>query len=127
VDFTAAVAHPDMMRSLVRLGKILGPKGLMPNPKLGTLTSDVAGAVREVKRGRVEFKMDRAAIVHAPIGKVGVLWAGGFGGAACRGPAGGLPRGGGLSTGCGGVRLVFCRGGGGTPPTLRQLFPNPRL
>ncbi|GBF94568.1 50S ribosomal protein L1 [Raphidocelis subcapitata] len=70
IDFTAAVAHPDMMRSLVRLGKLLGPKGLMPNPKLGTLTADVAGAVREVRRGRVEFKMDRTAIVHAPIGKV---------------------------------------------------------
>lgn len=70
IDFDRAVAHPDMMRSLVRVGKILGPKGLMPNPKVGTLTPDVAAAVREMRRGRVEFKMDRTAIVHAPIGKV---------------------------------------------------------
>ncbi|KAI8470599.1 MAG: ribosomal protein L1 [Monoraphidium minutum] len=70
LDFNRAVAHPDMMRSLVRLGKILGPKGMMPNPKVGTLTPDVAAAVREMRRGRVEFRVDRGAIIHAPIGKV---------------------------------------------------------
>ena len=58
-----------MMRHLVKAGKLLGPKGLMPNPKTGTLAPDVAAAVRAVKAGRVEFKMDRAAAVHAPVGK----------------------------------------------------------
>ncbi len=70
LDFDAIVATPDMMRGLSRLGKILGPRGLMPNPKTGTVTSEVAKAVREIKAGKVEFRVDKTAIIHAPVGKV---------------------------------------------------------
>jgi large subunit ribosomal protein L1 len=70
LDFDAVVATPDMMRSVGRLGKVLGPRGLMPNPKTGTVTADVAKAVKEIKAGKVEFRVDKTAIIHAPIGKV---------------------------------------------------------
>jgi len=70
LEFDAVVATPDVMRSVGRLGKVLGPRGLMPNPKTGTVTADVARAVREIKAGKVEFRVDRTGIVHAPIGKV---------------------------------------------------------
>ena len=70
LDFEAIVATPDMMRGLSRLGKILGPRGLMPNPKTGTVTPDVGKAVREIKAGKVEFRVDKTGIVHAPVGKV---------------------------------------------------------
>jgi large subunit ribosomal protein L1 len=69
-DFDAVIATPDMMRSLARLGKILGPRGLMPNPKTGTVTVDVAKAVKEVKAGKVEFRVDKTGIIHAPVGKL---------------------------------------------------------
>ena len=68
-DFDLAVATPDMMGLVGRLGKKLGPRGLMPNPKSGTVTFDIERAVREVKSGRIEFKVDRAGIVHAPVGR----------------------------------------------------------
>jgi large subunit ribosomal protein L1 len=70
LDFDAVVATPEMMKSVGRLGKVLGPRGLMPNPKTGTVTLEVAKAVREIKAGKVEFRVDKTAIVHAPVGKV---------------------------------------------------------
>lgn len=70
LEFDAAVATPDMMGLIGRIARILGPRGLMPNPKVGTVTTDVARAVRELKGGRVEFRVEKSGIVHAPIGKV---------------------------------------------------------
>lgn len=70
LDFDAAVATPDMMGVIGKIARILGPRGLMPNPKVGTVTTDVAKAVRELKGGRVEFRVEKAGIVHAPVGKL---------------------------------------------------------
>lgn len=70
LDFDAAVATPDMMKFVGRIGRVLGPRGLMPNPKLGTVTFDVAKAVEELKAGKIEFRVDKAGILHVPIGKV---------------------------------------------------------
>ena len=70
LDFEALVATPDMMKFLGRLGRILGPKGLMPNPKTGTVTFEVGSAVKEIKAGKVEFRVDKTAIIHTPLGKV---------------------------------------------------------
>jgi len=69
-DYDAVVATPDMMKSVGRLCKVLGPRGLMPNPKTGTVTFDVARAVQEVKAGKVEFRTDKTALVHVPVGKI---------------------------------------------------------
>jgi large subunit ribosomal protein L1 len=69
-DFDALIATPDMMKSVGRLGKVLGPRGLMPNPKSGTVTNDVAAAVKEIKAGKIEFRTDKTALVHVPVGKI---------------------------------------------------------
>src|SRR6516225_3860634 len=68
-DYDAVIATPDMMRAVGRLGKVLGPRGLMPNPKTGTVSVDVGKAVKEIKAGKVEFRVDKTGIIHAPVGK----------------------------------------------------------
>ena len=70
-DYDAVIATPDMMRSVGRLGKILGPRGLMPNPKTGTVTLEVGKAVKKIKAGKVEFRVDKTGVIHAPVGKIG--------------------------------------------------------
>src|ERR1700741_2981317 len=69
-DFDAVIATPDMMRRVGKWGKVLGPRGLMPNPKTGTVTQDIAKAVKEVKAGKVEFRVDKTGVIHAPVGKI---------------------------------------------------------
>ena len=70
LDFDKTVATPDMMGAVGRIGKILGPRGLMPNPKTGTVTMDIGKAVKEIKAGKLEFRVDKAGIIHVPVGKV---------------------------------------------------------
>jgi len=70
IEFEAVVATPDMMKDVGRLGKVLGPKGLMPNPKSGTVTQDVAKAIKEIKAGKLEFRVDKTAIIHCGVGKL---------------------------------------------------------
>jgi len=70
IDFEAVIATPDVMRSVGKLGRVLGAKGLMPNPKSGTVTFDIKRAVKEIKSGRVEFRVDKTAIIHSPVGKI---------------------------------------------------------
>jgi large subunit ribosomal protein L1 len=70
IDYDAVIATPDMMRSVGKLGKVLGPRGLMPNPKTGTVTTDVVNALREIKAGKVEFRVDKTGVIHAPMGKL---------------------------------------------------------
>jgi large subunit ribosomal protein L1 len=70
LDFDKAIATPDMMGLVGRIGRLLGPRGLMPNPKVGTVTFEIAKAVREMKAGRVEFRVDKAGIIHAPVGRI---------------------------------------------------------
>ena len=70
IDYDAVISTPDMMRSVGRLGKVLGPRGLMPNPKTGTVTTDVRNAIQEIKAGKVEFRVDKTGVIHAPVGKV---------------------------------------------------------
>lgn len=70
LDFDVAIATPDMMKDIAKLGKVLGPRGLMPNPKSGTVTQDTAKAIKEVKAGKIEFKMDKQAGIHVPVGKL---------------------------------------------------------
>jgi len=69
MEFDVAVATPDMMGTVGKLGKLLGPRGLMPNPKSGTVTFDVKGAIKEIRAGRVEFRVDKSGVIHAPLGK----------------------------------------------------------
>jgi large subunit ribosomal protein L1 len=70
LDFDAVIATPDMMRLVGQLGKVLGPRGLMPNPKTGSVTTDIAKAIKEIKAGKVEFRVDKTGIIHAPVGKM---------------------------------------------------------
>lgn len=70
LDFDVAVATPDMMGAVGRLGKVLGPRGLMPNPKSGTVSMDIAGAIRDIKAGKIEFRTEKAGIIHVPVGRV---------------------------------------------------------
>src|SRR6202035_2729014 len=69
-DYDAVISTPDMMKSVGKLGKVLGPRGLMPNPKTGPVTFDVAAAVKEIKAGKVEFRTDKTALIHVPVGKI---------------------------------------------------------
>ena len=80
LDFDVAVATPDMMGLVGRLGRVLGPRGLMPNPRTGTVTPDVGRVIREVKGGRIDFRVDKTAVIHMPIGRVSLR----AGQAACR-------------------------------------------